>query len=229
MDPNRKLWNQQQQTLRRALLGSDDHEKTVELFMSQHAMVHSARVARSKLWSFEDRVWQDTTEEVIRCIPRGCEHSIAWCIWHITRIEDVTMNLLVAGSPQILHRDNWLERMKARARDTGNAMDAKGVAGLSATIDIEVLRAYRLKVGRRTRQIVKQLQPEELKQRVEPSRLQQVMVEGAVVEAASGLIDYWGGLNVAGLLLMPPTRHSFVHLNEALRVKLKANATISGR
>jgi len=129
------------------------------------------------------------------------------------------MNLLVAGSPQILHRDNWLEQMKITVRDTGNALDEKGVADLSNAIDIEALRAYRLAVGRRTREIVRQLQPEELKQKVEPSRLQQVRDEGAVVEAASGIVDYWGKRNIAGLLLMPATRHNLVHLNEALQLK----------
>jgi hypothetical protein len=43
--------------------------------------------------------------------------------------------------------------------------------------------------------------------------------EGAVVEAARGLLDYWGKRNIAGLLLMPATRHNLVHLNEALQLK----------
>jgi hypothetical protein len=109
--------------------------------------------------------------------------------------------------------------MKISVRNTGNAMDEAGVAKLSARINIEALRSYRLAVGRRTREIVRQLQAEDLKQKVDPSRLQQVMDEGAVVEAAQGLIDYWGRRNIAGLLLMPATRHNFIHLNEALRIK----------
>jgi hypothetical protein len=32
-------------------------------------------------------------------------------------------------------------------------------------------------------------------------------------------VDYWSRRTVAGLLLMPPTRHCFLHLNEALRIK----------
>lgn len=158
-------------------------------------------------------------EEHIRRIPPNCEHSVAWCIWHLARIEDATMNVLVASGPQILHREDWLDRMKVAVRDTGNAMDEAAVANLSATVDIEALRAYRMTVGRGTREIVQQLQPEELKQKVEPSRLQRLMDEGAVVDEARGLIDYWGRRNIAGLLLMPPTRHNMVHLNEALRLK----------
>lgn len=182
-------------------------------------MVHSATLSRSGLWSFVDDIWQDMTEEAIRRIPQNCDHSVAWIIWHIARIEDVSMNLLVAGRPQILVRENWLERMKVTVQHTGNAMHAKDVANLSATIDIEALWAYRLAVGRRTREIVQRLRPKELKQKAQPHRLQQVMDEGAVVEGARGIVDYWGRRNIAGLLLMPPTRHNFIHLNEAWRVK----------
>ena len=69
------------------------------------------------------------------------------------------------------------------------------------------------------REIVQQLEPQALKRKVDPSHLQQVWDEGAVVEAARGIVDYWGRRNIAGLLLMPATRHNLVHLNEALRLK----------
>ena len=219
MESYRKLCLKQQTELRRILMSFSQHSKAIELFISQHAMLHSAKMAQTESWSFEDEVLNDMIEEQIRRIPQNCDHSVAWNIWHIARIEDVAMNLLVANSPQILHRDNWLERMKISARDTGNAMDREDMAILSAAIDIEALRAYRIAVGRRTHEIVKGLQPEDLKQKVQPSRLQQVMDEGALVEAATGIKDYWGRRNIAGLLLMPATRHSLVHLNEALNLK----------
>jgi hypothetical protein len=40
-----------------------------------------------------------------------------------------------------------------------------------------------------------------------------------VAEAASDILDYWGKRTKAGLLLMPATRHNFLHLNEAQRLK----------
>lgn len=155
----------------------------------------------------------------MRRIPHGDCHSIAWLIWHIARCEDITMNLLVAGAPQILYQEGWLSLTKSPVCDTGNAMDDAAVANFNNTIDIEALRAYRLAVGRRTREIVKQLQPADLKRKVEPSRIQRVMDEGAVVEAARGIVDYWSRRNVAGLLLMPATRHNLIHLGEALQLK----------
>ena len=46
MDTNHKLWNEQHQELTR-LLGKGDHEAAIQLFLDQHAMVHSAKISRS--------------------------------------------------------------------------------------------------------------------------------------------------------------------------------------
>jgi hypothetical protein len=221
MDPNRKFWNEQQQKLQRTLARPEDHQKAVGLFLDHHAMVHSAKMSQTGLWSFDDEVLEGLTEADIRSIPENEEHSIAWVIWHIARIEDVTMNVLVAGSPQLLNHENWLEKMKVTTHETGNALNATGIADLSTAIDVDELRAYRVAVGRRTREIVKKLQPGEFKQKVQPVRLEQVMAEEAVVEATRWLTDYWSEKTIAGLLLMPPTRHNFIHLNEAARLKQK--------
>lgn len=221
MDAHRKEWNLKQQALRQAFTRLDDHHKAMELFLSQHAMVHAAEMSHDRLWSFEDEVLEGVTERKMRLLPRNGEHSIVWIIWHMTRCEDITMNLLAAASPQVLLRENWLEQMKINVTDTGNAMTIDQVEELSTQIDLEALRDYRLSVGRRTRAIAGLLLPEQLKMKVDPIRLRQITMEGAVVDSASGLLDYWGGLTIAGLLLMPPTRHNFVHWNEAIRVKGK--------
>jgi hypothetical protein len=122
-----------------------------------------------------------------------------------------------------MHRDNWLARMKVDLRHSGNLMGEADVAHLGTSIDIEGLRAYRLAVGRGTREIVQKLQPEEVTQKVNPLRLEQLMAEGAVAKEARDLIDYWGKRRIVGLLLMPATRHNLVHFNEALRLKRRRN------
>jgi hypothetical protein len=155
----------------------------------------------------------------MRRIPQKEEHSLAWLLWHMARIEDVTMNLLVAGAPQLFTIEKWQGLLSVSVQDTGNATARETIVQLSQTVDIEALRAYRQAVGRRTRETVRQLLPEQLKQKVDPKRLRRVMDEGAVVPEAQGLIDYWGRRTIAGLLLMPPTRHNFIHLNEAARLK----------
>lgn len=151
-------------------------------------MLHSAAMAQSERWSFEDEILNDMSEAQIRRISHNSSHSVAWLIWHIARIEDVTMNLL-AGTPQVLHCNEC--QMKLKVRDVGTGIDEASVAGLSENIDIEALRAYRLAVGRKTQEIVKQIQPEELKQKPDVACLQRVVEEGAVVEAALDLVETW--------------------------------------
>jgi len=216
---NRRLWNEGQKELRRELSSSGQIDRAIALFLNQHAMLHAAEMAETAPWSFEDAIFEDISAGMVRRVPRNREHSVAWCIWHAARIEDVTMNLLVAGAAQIFERDGWRKRMKVAGRDTGNGMDAAAAAELSNAIDIGALRSYRVAVGRRTQEIVQQLRPEQLHEKVETSRLERVMAEGAVLETEQGLIDYWGKRTVAGLLLMPPTRHNMVHLNEAWQLR----------
>jgi len=218
MDPNRQQWNQGQQKLRRAL-SSYDHQKAIDLFLIQHATVHSSKMSKSDVWSFEDEILNDMAEENIRQIPRHGEHSIAWIIFHIARIEDITMNMLVAGTPQLFKEGDWAKKMKVAIIHSANKMEDGGVASLSSQVDIDALRTYRQAVGRRTRPIVRKLKPEELNQKVDASRLQKVIDKGAVIPEAIEIVNYWSRRTIAGLLLMPPTRHNFLHLNEALRIK----------
>ncbi len=221
MDLSHKQWNEQQQALRHALTHPLEHNKAVDLFLSQHAMTHAGEMSGGGLVTFEDEVWDGLTDTAARSVPPKYEHSIVWCIWHITRCEDITMNMLVAGTRQLLLEDGWFERMNVPVRDTGNAMDAGGMADFSAWIAIPALRAYRMVVGRRTRQVVSALQPGEFTRKTDPIRLQRVLAEGTVLKSELWLTDYWSRLTVAGLLLMPPTRHNLVHLNEAMNIKHK--------
>jgi len=171
--------------------------------------------------SFADEIWEDAPASIIRRIPQNCGVSIAWHIWRLARIEDMTMNVLIADRPQLYDRENWAERIQSPAYDTGNAMDMDEARVLSEAVNIEALRAYRIAVGRATREIVQQIPPGEMKQKVDPARLQRLKDSGAVVPEAYGIVEYWGKRAFAGLLLMPPTRHNLVHINKALQLKAR--------
>lgn len=203
------------------MLTPEQFKLAVPLLLSQHAMLHSTSMAQTEPWSFEDWVFEDLQADQLRRIPPRGEHSVAWNIWHIARIEDIAMNILVADSPQVFHQDNWQVKLNIGVQHSGNAMSQAEIADLSTRIDLDELRAYRASVGRRTREIIQQLQPQDLKKKVEPTRLQRVMDQGALVEASREIADYWSRRDIAGLLLMPATRHNLVHLNESLNIKSK--------
>ena len=218
VDENRKQWNARQKQLKVFLGDSKRFHQAVELLLEQHAMVHTEKIVTPGLWSFEDALFDDATDEMVRNIFKGTDYSIAWRIWHIARIEDMTMNILVAGESQVLGTGDWLRRMNAGAKDSGNAMDRTEVAAFSNNINIVEMRAYRLAGGQKTREIIQRLTPTDMARKTDSRRLQRILDEGAVVPQARGLIDYWGGRTIAGLMLMPATRHNLVHLNESFRI-----------
>lgn len=217
----RKTLNKRQTELRRVMMAFDQHEEAMQMFLEQHAALHSAMVAQPETGSLADLILDDLTEEQFRRIPPKGEHSIVWCIWHLARIEDAAMNILVAGGEQVIDQDDWVTRLKSPIFHTGNNMDDDAMQKLSDEVDIEAMRAYRIAVGRRTRQIAAPLTAEQLQQKVDPARLQRVMDEGALIEKARGIADYWGKRTIAGLLLMPASRHLLTHLNEAIGIKKK--------
>lgn len=220
MDPQRKLWNEQHKLLNRLVSKGQEPEELLRVFLEQHGAVHSARLNKRVTWSLQDETLDGLTEANARKIPKGELHSILWIVWHITRIEDVTMNLLLADTRQVLERGNRSDRLGTARLDTGNELARREIASISATIDFDELLAYRLAVGKQTEHIVARIKPEEWSKRPEPARVERLVTEGAV-PPGSGLLRYWGGHPKSNLLLMPATRHPFVHWNEAERLLTK--------
>jgi hypothetical protein len=87
MDPNRKRWNDQQQELQHALARLDDPAGAIQLFLDHHGGVHSSRLCAGQAWSFEDEALEGLEEANYRMILPGEDHSIAWILWHLARIE----------------------------------------------------------------------------------------------------------------------------------------------
>jgi hypothetical protein len=218
MEANRQYWSDQQQHVRR-LLHSRRYTEAIDVFLEQHAMLHTASLVPGYRWSFQDEVSADLTDEQWRQTPSGRMHSIAWLLWHIARTEDVTINLLLANTDQLFHAEHWFEHLAVPTGDIGTEMSTRDIITLGAQIDIIALRAYRRAVGQRTRELVQQMTARELRQRVEPERIERLKAEGALVPAAHGVAEYWGRHPKSNLLLIPATRHSFTHLNEAGRVR----------
>jgi hypothetical protein len=219
MDPARKHWNVRQKELRKLLSDPLSIPQAIDVFLQQHAEVHASAMSSAGSVSFEDEILADLEKSQLRIMPDRMEHSIAWILWHLARIEDVTMNILVAGEEQLFVREGWGERLGISIQHTGNAMSRNEIIKLSNEIDVDELRQYRTSVGRETDQIVKDVVPEEMGQKVSSTRIQMVREVGAVVAEAEAILNYWSKRSIAGLLLMPPTRHCFIHLNEAAKVR----------
>jgi hypothetical protein len=217
----RKQWNADHKRLRMLFVEGTDLQAAQELFVNQHQLLHSATISGSNAWTFADEIFLNLPKESFRVIPIGEEHSLIWILWHISRIEDMTMQVLIAGSDQEYLRGGWVEKLASPIHHTGNSGPPQDVVALTQKVNPKMLLQYRDKVGQNTRTLVKNLQVDQLKKNVLPERLDRLVKEGGVLPEAEGLLAYWGKRVVFELLLMPPTRHLMVHLNEAWTIKNK--------
>lgn len=219
MEQRKKEWNQNQKALREALKKPTDIDQILELFLNQHAAVHSAKMSNANIYSFEDEITSGLTEAQLRKIPQRFNHSIAWNLWHLARVEDVTMNLLVAGKKQVVLKNNWLDKLNYRECHTGNGMSDKSIMDFSEAVNIKALLKYRIEVGRNTGKNAAKLTLDCLTAKVEQSRIQKIWDDKSMLRNAKEIIDYWSRQTIAGLMLMPFTRHCFLHLNESRRIR----------
>lgn len=220
----RRAWNENHKRLTGMILKADHHQEAVERFLPLHALLFSSVMSGSSSCTFEDAVWADLEEEVLRRYPvqaPDTKNSMVWHIWHLTRVEDMTMNILVADGPQVLHSGDWQDHMNIRFAHSGNGMGNDDIAELSSRIQIDALRAYRNAVGKQTRSIISSLEPGSFKEKVQDARISRLFEEHAILPEASGIAEYWSRKTIAGLVLMPATRHHVVHWNKCARIKAR--------
>lgn len=210
--------------MKTALADPGRFEEAKQLCLTLHSLLHLSEMSGTELPTYEDELWNGLTDAMFRARPLKNASTIAWCLWHITRIEDATTNILIADNVQVFNREPWQKKLNVQVTDTGNAMTDEELSAFSSQIDIQALKQYRIAVGRNTREILKELKAPDLKRKMNPGALKRVMNEGVLIEDKEDsrwLIDFWGSKRVMGLLLTPVTRHLIMHLNEGMRIRQK--------
>lgn len=198
---------------------ADRLEEARQKFFDLHGQLHRSAVSGG-VRNEVDLLLDDLLPEEYRIMPTQKDETIAWVLWHVARIEDLTMNFLVAGSAQIFD-NKWKKRLNVSITDTGNALTDDEILELSGQLDIDSLLAYRDAVGTQTREIVGALAAGEMKRKVSPQGIEAIRQAGGVTEQeeSAWLLEYWGKKDVAGILLMPPTRHLIMHFNDCCKWK----------
>ncbi len=215
-------WNPRQAQLKESISNTEKFTEAMELCLYLHGIVHTAEISNNCEDSYYDELMSGLTKEAFTVMPTIKDVTIVWNLWHITRIEDLTANILIQEKEQVLNED-WLKRLGVTVTDTGNAMTDGEILDLSNSINLEELRNYRKAVGVRTRSIVNSLAPADIKRKVRSESIARILEEGGVTKHPDSLwlLDFWGRKNVAGILLMPITRHQIGHLNDSMKLKKK--------
>lgn len=190
-----------------------------DLFLEIHSNLHSSTISTGPRNEY-DALLEGLKEKEFSIMPTSKDETIAWALWHLARIEDLTMNMLVNEQDQIFN-DYWKQLMNSSISDTGNALTDEEIMDFSKNLNISSLLEYRDAVGHRTRVIVSNLAEEDMKRKISQDHINMILQAGGVTTDKDSiwLLDFWGKKDVAGILLMPPTRHMMLHINDCCKWK----------
>lgn len=189
------------------------------LFLADHTRIHAAatsteaELATAGGFTMQDDTLKRMPEADLRATPDGlC--SIVWHLWHMTRIEDVAVNTLFRGVPEVLDSGEWLSRLGVDRRVVGTGDTDDEVRELSEQVDIAALLAYRDAVGRQTRALVADLDLSALDTAPDIAA-HLAAVPPVVGERAAWLTRFYTGKTGAFILTFPVTNHGLMHWAEA--------------
>jgi hypothetical protein len=188
-----------------------------DLFLEQHAAMHSIAVGGNKL-SAAERTFTGLTDAQMRVRPREDLNSLAWLMWHIARAEDILVNAVVGDRPQVFD-DAWKKRLGISRPDFGIGMTSPEVTELTQQIDVGALREYRDAVGHRTRELIGSFRPADWDGQVTPEAVQRVAATGAFGARTEALTKAFPGRPRTAMLSGIAIFHSAGHMGEAATVR----------
>jgi hypothetical protein len=165
--------------------------------------------------SYLEGFWQVVSHDQMRQRPHTRLNSIAWVLWHITRVEDAGMNRFVMQQPQVLDSADWMVRMNLPWRHHGGEMTLAEVDQLSARIDLDGLYRYMQAVHMRTREIVSTIDQNMLAQPLNIAFVHQVVVdEGLGLRNLDSLATHYASWDKGKCLMTFGLTHPFQHVGE---------------
>ena len=116
----------------------------------------------SRISQILNRTLPGLTTEQLAFRPAEEANSIAWLVWHLTRIQDHHLSGL-ADRPQLWVSAGWHERFgrPADPEDTGQGYTAEQVAGIRPS-DVQLLLDYHDAVYQRSVEFIKMLSESDL-------------------------------------------------------------------
>lgn len=162
-----------------------------------------------------DGFWQTVPPDLLRRRPHARVNSIAWNLWHLTRVEDAGLNRFVVDRAQVLDDGQWLPRLNIPWRHQGTEMTFPEVDELNQRIDVQALHDYSRAVQARTLDIVNQLDVTSLDAVMEVDRLRAILLdEGLAHSRAGGLVENYTGWTKGKCLMTFGLTHPFQHVGE---------------
>lgn len=162
---------------------------------------------------FEQTVLSLVPREHLTTRAGGEGNSIAWLMWHLARVEDVTINSVVRGKPQVLMAGNWQERLGIADQRIGTGLQDAEVEEFSRAINLDELYAYWKAVKQETGSWLASV-PLEVLDIIPDLDARLSTIPAVVPEQGSWALDFWRGKPGSFFLRSSVIGHGYLHLGE---------------
>ncbi len=177
-----------------------------QLFLQRHDVLYDYFLAE---------FWKTVPEELMRKRPHPNVNSIAWVLWHLTRVEDAGLNLFVTEGTQILDEGKWMDKLNIPWRDNGGNMNFSEVDRLSQAIDLQALQDYSKAVRVRTHGIVSNIGNVDMSTTLSLERAKVILIDGGLAHTdPEGLAKWYTGWSKEKCLMVFGLTHPFEHVGE---------------
>ena len=177
--------------------------------LGQHARLHFSDVSPEP-GTLAERILGGMTDEQMRMRPGRGLNPLAWVLWHMARVEDVCINLVVIDGRQVFD-EAWASRMGIRRWDIGTGMTEDEVRDLA---------------GGRTRDIVTLLPLSVWEETISSADTARAAQAGAFGPPAAWVEKAWQNMSRATRLGAAAISHNAMHLGEAATIRGQAGLPV---
>lgn len=144
------------------------------------------------------------SDEQLHFVPEGQSHSIAWCMWHGVRIEDLFFQQIFQGKASEWDSGSWAEATGLPAKGFGTNQSNED----AATVHIasrEKFREYQLKVASLAMDYLGSLSDTDLTREVKLGEKTETLGESINLHMVIHLNGHRGEVNLLrGMMGFPP-------------------------
>jgi uncharacterized damage-inducible protein DinB len=109
------------------------------------------------------------TQEEAAWSPASESNSIAFILWHVTRVEDFFVIRVIQRGVELYEAEGWREKLGTPAKDTGFDYTLEQLRAWPVP-KLEIIRGYSESVRKKTLALLNSISPERLSELARPDR-----------------------------------------------------------
>lgn len=169
---------------------------------------------RGVRFMFEQSIRSVFTPEQMKERIDESGNSIAWLMWHVARTEDLIIQTIFQGKPQLFESDGWASRLGIDETLIGTGFGDEEVVEFTKALNVEAADEYWQATAKASYHWLKSITPDDLDGVPDiDARLADAppVLRG---EANEGLWAFWRGRTNAFLFTGPIISHGYIHVGE---------------